>query len=86
MTTSGMKMRNMIVALSCLFVSVSAVSFAIQGSSTVQLDDNSDWWSITKSNDQRADLDKFQSREIADTNFIIMGVDITKGALSQVDI
>jgi hypothetical protein len=85
MTTSGIKMRNRIAALSCLLVSVSAVSFAIQGSSMVQLDDNSDWWSITKSNDQQADLDKFQSREIADTNFNILGVDITKGALSQAD-
>jgi hypothetical protein len=51
----------------------------------VQLDDNSDWWSVTKSNDQQADLDKFQNREIADENFIIQGVDIRKGALSQAD-
>lgn len=78
-------MRNTIAALLFIFASVPDVCFAIQGSSMVQLDDNSDWWSITKSNDQQANLDKFQDREIADENFIILGVDIRKGALSQAD-
>jgi hypothetical protein len=78
-------MRNQIAALLCLFASVPASSFAIQGSSMVQLDDNSDWWSITKSNDLQANLDKLQNREIADENFVILGVDIRKGALSQAD-
>lgn len=55
----------------------------------VSLDDNSDWWSVTNENGSGLDDKaqdggvKSQTREIAEGNFRILGMDIRKGALNE---
>ena len=85
----GMTSRKTITALLCLFAVTTSARLIGQKPSEVQLDDSSDWWSVTKAGDTnsggkpQAKEENTQNREIPPTNFIILGMDLRKGALAE---
>ena len=53
-----------------------------QAEPTVRLEDNSDWWSLTK-DDASDEPVEFQERELPRKNFQILGIDLDEGLLEH---
>jgi hypothetical protein len=49
---------------------------------TVRLEDNSDWWSLTKENASDVAIE-FQERDLPRSNFRILGIDLDKGLMDR---
>ncbi|MGD0095023.1 MAG: hypothetical protein ABSB60_00915 [Terracidiphilus sp.] len=89
MTVPGRTIRTTTALLLSLFAVSGSVRLNAQKPSEVQLDDDSDWWSITRSGDAgpggklQAKAENIQDREIPPGNFTIVGIDIRNGALAE---
>ena len=53
-----------------------------QPHSTVRLEDNSDWWSLTRENASDEAIE-FQERDLPPSNFRILGIDLDKGLIDR---
>jgi hypothetical protein len=89
LTMPGWMSWKACAALSCLLAAILAARLIGQLPAEVSLNDDSDWWSVTNEKgsglDDKAQGDgvKSQVREVAGSNFKILGIDIRKGALEQ---
>jgi hypothetical protein len=88
-TASRKTSLKALAVLTCLLTAFPTARLIGQQPADVELNDDSDWWSVTNEKGssledkaQAGDLN-LQTRDLSDSNFLILGMDIQKGALEQ---